>query len=74
MTGFFLSFCSLLPLKLNHYLGTFIGQLLYLLNTDAKKVTRQNIAICFSELSKNDKSIKPQMTLRGTSYNIDGEI
>jgi hypothetical protein len=27
-----------------------------------------------NELSKNDKSIKPQMTLRGTSYNIDGEI
>ena len=38
MTGFFLSFCSHLPLKLNHYLGAFIGQLLYLLNTDAKKV------------------------------------
>ena len=27
-----------------------------------------------NELSKNDKSIKPQMTLRGTSYNIDGKI
>ncbi len=27
-----------------------------------------------NELSKNDNSIKPQMTLRGTSYNIDGKI
>ena len=55
MTDFFLSFCSYLPLKLNHYLGAFIGYFLYLLNTDAKKVTLQNIAICFSELSNNEK-------------------
>ena len=55
MTGFFLSFCSHLPLKLNHYLGAFIGQWLYLLNTDTKKVTKQNITICFSELSKNEQ-------------------
>ena len=57
MTGFFLSFCSHLPLKLNHYLGSFIGHLLYLFNTDAKKVTLQNIAICFSELSINEQRI-----------------
>ena len=55
MTSLFLSFCSHLPLKLNHYLGAFIGQLLDLLNTDTKKVTKQNIAICFSELSKNEQ-------------------
>ena len=55
MTSFFLSFCSHLPLKQNHYLGAFVGHLLYLLNTDAKKVTLQNIAICFSELSNNEK-------------------
>jgi len=55
MTGFFLSFCSHLPLKLNHYLGTFIGYLLFLFNTDSKKVTLQNIAICFPELSNNEQ-------------------
>ena len=27
-----------------------------------------------NELSNHDKSIRPQMTLRGTSYNIDGNI
>jgi hypothetical protein len=27
-----------------------------------------------NELSNHDKSIRPQMTLRGTSYNIDGDI
>ena len=55
MTGFFLSFCSHLPLKLNHYLGTFIGYFLFLFNTDSKKVTLQNIAICFPELSNNEQ-------------------
>ena len=70
MTSFFLSFCSHLPLKLNHYLGAFIGQLLYLLNTDVKKVTRQNIAICFSELSKNEQRSLIKKSLIETGKNL----
>ena len=70
MTSFFLSFCSHLPLKLNHYLGAFIGQLLYLLNTDAKKVTRQNIATCFSELSKNEQRSLIKKSLIETGKNL----
>ena len=70
MTGFFLSFCSYLPLKINHYLGAFIGQLLYLLNTDAKKVTKQNIAICFSELSKNEQRSLVKKSLIETGKNL----
>ena len=70
MTGFFLSFCSYLPLKINHYLGAFIGQLLYLFNTDAKKVTKQNIAICFSELSKNEQRSLVKKSLIETGKNL----
>jgi len=70
MTGFFLSFCSHLPLKFNHYLGSFIGQLLYLLNTDAKKVTSQNIAICFAELSKNEQRSLVKKSLIETGKNL----
>ena len=70
MTGFFLSFCSHLPLKLNHYLGAFIGYLLYLLNTDAKKVTLQNITICFSELSKNEQRSLVKKSLIETGKNL----
>ena len=70
MTSFFLSLCSHLPLKLNHYLGAFIGQLLYLLNTDSKKVTRQNIAICFSELSKNEQRSLIKKSLIETGKNL----
>jgi KDO2-lipid IV(A) lauroyltransferase len=70
MTGFFLSFCSHLPLKLNHYLGTFIGYLLFLFNTDAKKVTLQNIAICFSELSKEEQRSLVKKSLIETGKNL----
>ena len=63
MTDFFLSFCSHLPLKMNHYLGAFIGQLLSLINSDAKKVTKQNIAICFSELSNNEQRLLVKKSL-----------
>jgi len=70
MTGFFLSFCSHLPLKLNHYLGSFIGHLLYLLNTDAKKVTLQNVSICFSELSNNEQRSLAKKSLIETGKNL----
>ena len=70
MTGFFLSFCSHLPLKMNHYLGAFIGQLLSLINSDAKKVTKQNIAICFSELSKNEQRSLVKKSLIETGKNL----
>ena len=70
MTGFFLSLCAHLPLKINHYLGTLIGHLLYLLNSDAKKVTLQNIAICFSELSKNKQLLLVKKSLIETGKNL----
>jgi len=70
MTGFFLSFCSHLPLKLNHFLGAFIGYFLYLFNTDAKKVTLQNIAICFSELSNDERHSLVKKSLIETGKNL----
>ena len=70
MTGFFLSLCSYLPLKLNHYLGSFIGHFLYLLNTDAKKVTLQNIEICFSGLSNKEQHSLAKRSLIETGKNL----
>jgi len=70
MTGFFLSFCSHLPLKLNHFLGAFIGYFLFLFNTDAKKVTLQNIAICFSELSNDERHSLVKKSLIETGKNL----
>ena len=42
----------MMPLKLNHLIGTLIGRLLYLTNSQSKHVVRRNIEICFPNLSK----------------------
>ena len=55
MIRFFLFFCSILPLGLNHLLGATIGRLLYRFGSDAKRVTFQNIALCFPELSQQER-------------------
>ena len=52
MIHLFLAFCSLLPLKVNHAFGSFIGYLLYLSNSEAKNVSKQNLKICFPGLSE----------------------
>ena len=70
MTGLFLSLCSLLPLKINHLLGLLIGQLLYLFNSDAKKVTTQNIAICLPDLSKIQQRNLVKKALIETGKNL----
>ena len=70
MTGLFLSLCSLLPLKINHLLGSFIGQLLYLFNSDAKKVTTQNISICLPDLSKIQQRELVKKALIETGKNL----
>lgn len=55
MIRFFLFFCSILPLRLNHFLGATIGGLLYCFGSDAKRVTIQNIELCFPELSQQER-------------------
>jgi KDO2-lipid IV(A) lauroyltransferase len=52
MVKFFLKLFSMMPLKLNHLIGTLIGRLLYLTNSQSKHVVRKNIEICFPNLSK----------------------
>ncbi len=46
-----LTFFSVLPLRLNHFIGYCIGQCLYFFNTQSKKVVTKNIALCFPELN-----------------------
>ena len=57
MIRLFLAFCSLLPLKVNHYFGSFIGYLLYLFNSEAKSVSKQNLRICFPNLSDSNLKV-----------------
>ena len=66
MTRFFLSLCSILPLKINHSFGALIGNLLYLLGTETKKVSAQNIDICFPELAVTERKILLKKSLINT--------
>ena len=70
MTKLFLFFCSKLPLKINHLAGSLVGQLIYLINSKARKVASSNIEICFPEMSKVEKRMLVKKSLIETGKNL----
>jgi len=70
MIRLFLSLCSFLPLKINHIFGASIGKLLYIFGSEAKKVSAQNIKICFPELSSADQDSLVKNALIHTGKNL----
>lgn len=43
---------SVMPLWLNHWIGGLIGRILYWTNGRSKRVSKQNIELCFAELTQ----------------------
>ena len=70
MIRLFLSLCSALPLKINHLFGALIGKLLYIINSEAKKVSTQNVEICFPELSLKEQKSLVKNALIHTGKNL----
>jgi KDO2-lipid IV(A) lauroyltransferase len=70
MIRLFLSLCSILPLKINHIFGALIGKLLYIINSETKKVSIQNVEICFPELSLKDQNSLVKNSLIHTGKNL----
>jgi len=70
MIRLFLSLCSILPLKINHLLGTLIGNLLYFTGSDAKKISAKNIEICFPDLKNKDRRLLVKSALIHTGKNL----
>ncbi len=70
MTKLFLFFCSKLPLKINHLAGSLVGQLIYSINSKARKVASSNIEICFPEMSKVEKRMLVKKSLIETGKNL----
>jgi Kdo2-lipid IVA lauroyltransferase/acyltransferase len=58
---------ALLPLGALRALGYLIGSLMWLINGRAAKVTRENIALCFPELSAADQTRLARQSLRETA-------
>jgi KDO2-lipid IV(A) lauroyltransferase len=70
MIRLFLFLCSILPLKINHIFGALIGKLLYFVGSEAKKVSVQNIEICFPELSPKEQKSLVKNALIHTGKNL----
>lgn len=70
MIRLFLSLCSFLPLKINHIFGALIGNLLYFTSSEAKKVSEQNIEICFPEITNQERQSLVKKTLIHTGQNL----
>lgn len=54
LVGFF-RLLSLCPVGLLHWLGKGLGELLWLLNTRSKKVTEENLSICFPHMTAAER-------------------
>ena len=76
MIRLFLAFCSLLSLRANHSFGAFLGQLLFIFNSDAKNASKQNLEICFPNLSPGElrKLLKKVLIETGKSLTESGLI
>ena len=70
MIRLFLAFCSFLPLRVNHLFGSFIGHLLYVFNSEAKSVSKQNLEICFPSLSEDNLKILLKKVLAETGKSL----
>jgi len=70
MIRFFLTLCSILPLKINHIFGTLIGYSLYLFGSDTKKVSSQNIQICLPQLTNQERQNLVKKALIHTGKNL----
>ena len=76
MIKFILTFFSILPLRLNHFIGSLIGQYLYLSNSDSKLVVSKNIQTCFHDLSETEQLtlIKKSLIETGKGLSESGFI
>lgn len=67
LAPFIFKLLALLPLGFLRGLGSLIGSLMWLLNGRAAKVTRENIALCFPELSPAEHTRLARQSLQETA-------
>ena len=70
MIRFLLLLFSLMPLRLNHFIGSLIGNYLYLINTKSKLVVSKNIKLCFPQLTDKQKNILIKNSLINIGKNM----
>lgn len=56
MVRILLRFFSILPLPLNHFLGSIIGRFMYITSNKSKNIVEKNISLCFPKLDTTNKN------------------
>lgn len=76
MISIILKFFSVIPLRLNHLIGSWIGIYLYITNSHSKKVVSKNIKTCFAHLDKSRQQelIKKSLVEMGKGLSESGFI
>ncbi|QKQ24087.1 lysophospholipid acyltransferase family protein [Candidatus Ruthia endofausta] len=76
MIRFILWIFSIMPLRLNHFVGTLIGQYLYLIKSNSKAVVSKNIQLCFPKLNPEQQQtlIKKSLIESGKGLSESGLI
>lgn len=63
MIKFILNLFSIMPLRLNHFVGALIGRAMYFLKTHSRLVVCKNIELCFPELNQSEQQILVKKSL-----------
>ncbi len=76
MISIILKFFAIMPLRLNHLIGSWIGIYLYITNSHSKKVVSKNIKTCFAHLDKSRQQelIKKSLVEMGKGLSESGFI
>jgi KDO2-lipid IV(A) lauroyltransferase len=70
MVKFILKTLSLFSLRLNHLIGSLIGQFLYFLNTEIKKISQENIKNCLTHLDEKQQQKVLKQSLKETGKTL----
>ncbi|WP_281400855.1 lysophospholipid acyltransferase family protein [sulfur-oxidizing endosymbiont of Gigantopelta aegis] len=71
-----LSFFALMPLRLNHFVGSYLGLILYYLKGKSWRVSRINIQLCFADKSadEQEKILKDSLIELGKQFTEMGPM
>jgi KDO2-lipid IV(A) lauroyltransferase len=76
MIKLILQFFAIIPLRINHLIGSLIGRYLYITNSKSRQMVSKNIELCFAELTHTEQQtlIKNNLIETGKSLSESGFI
>lgn len=59
-----------MPLRLNHFIGTLIGRIMYLTSSHSRLVVSKNIELCFPQLNESERQVLVKKSLIETGKRL----